>query len=216
MQVRIDRDVLLKLSDPHKERNIYTHPLSLARDIFWQRLEYAFKYLEKYTTKDYKVLDFGGGSGVFCKTLSSYYTDVSIIDLDVEEAKNIISYYNIGNVTLINEDINTFEMDGQYDLIIATDVLEHFLDLKQPVEFFNKFLKSGGILLVTLPTENWVYELGRKVVNKQKPDDHYHSSKHVIDFLKQNNFKEINKRFIPKYIFPIPLFEVAIFKYDNH
>lgn len=215
MQVRIDRDTLLKLTDPDKERNIYTHPLWLARDIFWQRLEYAFKYLKQYTKKDMKVLDFGGGSGVFSKALSSFYDNVSVIDLDVEEAKNIISYYDIKNVTLINQDINKFEMDGKYDLIIATDVLEHFKELEFPISFFNKFLKNDGMLLVTLPTENWVYELGRKVVNKQKPADHYHSSKEVIEFLEQNNFVEIDKMFVPRYILPIPLFEVAIFKFKQ-
>ena len=216
MQVRIDRETLLQLSDPHKERNIYTHPVFVARDIFWQRLEYAFQYLQHHTSKDMNVLDFGGGSGVFCKALSSYYDHVSIIDLDVEEAKNIISHYNINNITLINEDINQYQMDGKYDLIIATDVLEHFFNLQQPLDFFNKFLKNSGLLLVTLPTENWVYELGRKIVNKQKPKDHYHNSRHVIDFLTENNFKKINKRFVPNYIIPIPLFEVAIFKYENN
>ncbi|EDZ62407.1 SAM-dependent methyltransferase [Sulfurimonas gotlandica GD1] len=215
MEVRIDRDTLLELTDATKERNIYTHPLFLARDIFWQRLEYAFKYLKKYTKPTDKILDFGGGSGVFCKTLASYYDDVSIIDLDVDEAKNIISHYDINNVTLINEDINKYKMDGKYDVIIATDVLEHFYDLEAPINFFNKFLKKDGILLVTLPTENWVYELGRKIVNKQKPEDHYHSSNHVINFLKKSNFKEIEKRFIPKYIVPIPLFEVAIFTFEE-
>ena len=216
MSVRIDREILLKLSDPDKERNIYTHKLALARDIFWQRLEHAFKYLKAYTVKDQNVLDFGGGSGVFGKTLSEYYDSLSIIDLDVEEAQNIIDYYNINNINLINEDISEFTTENKYDLIIATDVLEHFENLNVPLEFFKKFLNKDGILLVTLPTENWVYELGRKVVNKTKPIDHYHASKEVINFLKNNNFIEIQKTFVPKYIISIPLFEVVIFKFDSH
>lgn len=215
MQLRTDRETLVQLTDETKERNIYTHPLFLARDIFWQRLEYAFKYLEKYTSESDNVLDFGGGSGVFGKKLSSYYENLSIIDLDVEDAKNIIEYFKIDNISLINEDINKFQADEKFDVIIATDVLEHFYELSQPIKFFNKFLKNEGYLLVTLPTENWVYELGRKVVNKTKPEDHYHTSQEVISFLEKNNFKLVEKMFVPKYIVSIPLFEVVIFKFNS-
>jgi hypothetical protein len=66
--------------------------------------------------------------------------------------------------------------------------------------------------LVTLPTENFIYELGRVVVNKTKPLDHYHSSKEVIKFLQNNNFLQIDKTMVPKYIITIPLFDVGIFK----
>jgi len=214
MSIRINRKTLLKLTDPNKERNIYTHPFALARDIFWQRLDYAYKYLQKYTKQNISVLDFGGGSGVFGKSLASYYHSLSIIDLDTQEAQNIIDYYDIKNITLYNENIKNFKSDSKYDLIIATDVLEHFEDLDIPIDFFYKFLNKGGMLLVTLPTENWVYELGRKVVNKTKPLDHYHKSEYVIEFLKEHNFKEIEKTFVPKYFISIPLFEVAIFRFD--
>jgi len=216
MDIRINKDILLELTDSAKERNIYTHPLWLARDIFWQRLEYAFGYLQKYTKPNDRALDFGGGSGVFCKTLSSYYSEVSIIDLDTEDARNILSYFGINNVKLINEDINKYQLDNKYDVIIATDVLEHFYDLQVPMDFLKSCLNKDGFLLVTLPTENWVYELGRKIVNKQKPADHYHSSNSVIDFIIQSGFKKIDEMFVPKYILPIPLFEVSIFQYKAY
>jgi 2-polyprenyl-3-methyl-5-hydroxy-6-metoxy-1,4-benzoquinol methylase len=142
--MKIDKNLLLKLTDSTKERNIYTHKFFLARDIFWQRLEYAFKFLTKYTSKDMKLLDFGGGSGVFMKTLASYYKDVSVIDLDIEDAINIAKYYNLQNVKLIQSDINQYITDFKYDVIVATDVLEHFQDLNQPINFIKKIYEKMG------------------------------------------------------------------------
>ncbi len=208
--IKIDRDILINITDINNERNIYVHPNFLARDIFWQRLIYAFKYVKKYTTSDMSVLDFGGGSGVFAKSLSNYFKELSIIDLDLEDAKSIAKYFNISNINFITEDINKFSSNNQFDFIIATDVLEHFENLDIPLNFFNKFLKKNGLLLVTLPTENWIYELGRKIVNKDKPKDHYHTSKHVVNFLLKNGFTILEKCFVPKYILEIPLFEVVI------
>jgi len=213
--VKIEQKILHRLTDTKKERNIYTHPIFLARDIFWQRLEYAFKYINKHLKKEQKVLDFGGGSGVFSKALASYFNDVSIIDLDTLEAENIKNHFNLENVTIHNQNINDFKINLKYDVIVATDVLEHFLNLNEPLNFFNKFLKKDGFLLITLPTENKLYEFGRLVINKKKPIDHYHSSEEVISFLLQNNFELIENCYVPKYIINIPLFEVAILKFNG-
>ena len=213
--IRIDRKVLLEITDCDNERNIYTHPLFLARDIFWQRLEYAYKYIKLFVGPEAEVLDFGGGSGVFSKSLSNYFEKVSIIDLDTKDAYNIKEYFKLNNVEIHTQDISEFDSERKFDLITATDVLEHFENLAIPQEFFNRYMKENGYLLVTLPTENFIYELGRLVINKQKPIDHYHKSSEVIDFLLNNGFELVQKQFVPKYIVPIPLFEVAIFKFKG-
>lgn len=215
--VRIDRDVLLRITNKDNERNIYTHPLSLARDIFWQRLEYAFLLIEEYAKKDMQVLDFGGGSGVFSKSLSQYFNKLTIIDLDTSDAEKIKKYFNIKNVNILNENINNYTSHDKFDLIIATDVLEHFKELNEPLNFFSKYLKNNGMLLVTLPTENYLYEFGRLLINKKKPIDHYHKSAEVLDYLSRNGFKKIKNFYVPKYLIQIPLFEVVILQYvgDN-
>jgi len=214
--IRINKKLLEEITDVNNERNIYVHPLALARDIFWQRLEYAFKYIEKYTNINDNILDFGGGSGVFARTLSTYFNEVSIIDLDTQDAVSIKKYFELDNLNIITEDINTFTSIEKFNVIVATDVLEHFKDLGQPLNFFNKFLLKDGFLLVTLPTENKLYEFGRLIINKSKPSDHYHTSEEVLDFFINNRFKLIEKKFLPRYIVPIPLFEVAILQFKGN
>jgi len=214
--IRINRKRMLTLSNSNKERNIYAHPFFIARDIFWQRLERVFDYLARSTNKTDNVLDFGGGSGVFCKALSQLYNKITIIDLDTEEVENIIQHYHLDNVECVNSDINKYTSKEKYDVIIATDVLEHFKDLSEPLNFFKKFLAYNGLLIVTLPTENKLYEVGRRIINKKKPIDHFHKSKDVVAFLQKHGFEIIESSYIPKYIIHIPLFEFVAFKYKGN
>ena len=212
MSIRIDYEILKKITNTEQERNIYVHNNPLARDIFWQRLDKIYSMISKYCNEQDKVLDFGGGSGVFGYGLSKYFEEVDIVDLDTSDAKNIKKYFNLKNVSIYEEDMANFSPKLQYDLVVATDVLEHFQYTQLPLDFINRILKKDGFLAITLPTENWLYELGRKIVNKQKPADHYHSSTTIINFLIRNGYKPLKRHYAPSYIVPIPLFEAIIFQ----
>ncbi len=213
MDIRIPKEILVKITDVSQERNIYVHPNGVARDIFWQRLEKIDRFLQRYADPDDRALDFGGGSGAFCVALSRFFSSTDILDLDCSDAKKIIDYFGISNVNLITGDICKIKMANLYDVIIAADVLEHFNDLNVPLKFFNENLSKKGLLFISVPTENWLYILGRLIVSKKKPVDHYHSSKAVIDFLRLNGFQIIRRKYVPRYLFPIPLFDIVVLKY---
>ena len=214
MDVRISKEILVKITDILQERNIYVHPNLLARDIFWQRLERIGHFLKKYAKHEDKVLDFGGGSGAFSVALSRLFSSIDIIDLDCSDAMKIIDYFGITNVHLINGDIRHAKIEQTYDVIIAADVLEHFKDLNVPLAFFKKNMSKTGLLFISVPTENWLYCLGRLIVNKKKPIDHYHSSRDVIDFLKRNGFQVIRRDFMPRYLATIPLFDICVLQHQ--
>ena len=210
--IRITPEVLKKITNQNNERNMYVHPNFLARDMFWQRLEFITRLLKDYTKTQQKVLDLGGGSGMLCKPLSQLFNSVDIIDLDTSDAENVIEFYKLPNVQLMCEDIGDFDININYDVIVAADVLEHFIDLQVPLQFINNHLKKDALLVVSLPTENAIYVLGRKIIRKNKPLDHYHKSCEVLEFLIDNGFELIRKQYCPKYIFPIPLFEIAMLR----
>jgi len=210
--IRITPEILKNITNQNNERNMYVHPNFIARDMFWQRLEYITQFLASYSINRQNVLDLGGGSGMLCKPLSHLFDSVDIIDLDTSDAENVIEYYKLHNINVMCEDISNIDAKVTYDAIIAADVLEHFIDLHIPLQFIKKRLKNDGLLFVSLPTENFIYDLGRIIIRKTKPLDHYHSSKKVLQFLKSNGFELIHKRYCPTYIFPIPLFEIAVFR----
>ena len=62
-----------------------------------------------------------------------------------------------------------------FDAIIALDVLEHVDDLTDILQQFRRLLKPGGIVVISGPTENGLYKLGRRIAGKRFTGD-YHVS----------------------------------------
>ena len=63
------------------------------------------------------------------------------------------------------------------DLILALDVLEHVDDLPKVLQDMARLLKPQGLLLVSGPTENWMYRLGRSIGQRFAGPEfsgHYH------------------------------------------
>jgi len=92
-------------------------------------------------------------------------------------------------------------------------VLEHFADKSMPYRFLETRLKPGGLLLVSLPTENWIYELGRMVLRKTKPADHYHPAHELVRYYRDAGYRLLSYRYAPRLgPFAVPLFYVGLFQ----
>ena len=213
--LRISRQLLLQLTDPELERNIYIHPNPLAREIFWQRLEFLCRFLTRHQAAGSSVLDLGGGSGVFSRLASPLVRSFEIVDLDCRDAVAIRDHFSLPNVQISQCDIGEFQPAQPVDIVTAADVLEHFKDLLYPTTFIRRVLRPGGLLLISVPTENWIYDLGRVIVRKTKPADHYHPASHIIRFLTGHGFELLHSRSAPSFGIPIPLFKIAAFRYTQ-
>lgn len=209
---RIAFQTLLEITNPAQERNIYVHPNALAREIFWQRIDRVVGLVRENTKPSQIALDFGGGSGVMAKALSPHLKEIHIVDLDPNDARSIKDRFALENVRIFQEDIDSFSPPAQYDLVVAADVLEHFRDLSVPVRALRRVLKPNGLLIISVPTENWLYLLGRKLVRKQKPADHYHAARTIVNYLITMGFQRIKAMSAPQFGIRLPLFTVAIFK----
>jgi 2-polyprenyl-3-methyl-5-hydroxy-6-metoxy-1,4-benzoquinol methylase len=206
-----------RLTDPSNERNIYTHPNPLARDIFWQRLELLLCGMNQHVPRPRRILDFGGGSGGFLKGLALSFPDsiVDVIDLDPDDAERVRDFNNLSNVRIFRGNIDSWQPDHHYDVVVATDVLEHFTNLKMPVDAIRRFMTEDGHLCISVPTENLLYLGGRVVLNKKKPLDHFHSASTILCHLNNNHFRTIWKLFAPRYfLIPLPLFQLAILRLE--
>lgn len=212
MFVKIPPSDLVRLTDAQHERNMYAHPNPVARGIFWQRLEIGYGLVRELTATS-NVLDFGGGSGAFLPTLARHFASVSVADLDLDDARRIATHYRLTNVRLFETDIANWSSAESYDLVTAMDVLEHFADKSVPYRFFERRLKPGGLLLVSLPTENWIYQLGRFVLRKTKPADHYHPAHELVRYYRDAGYTLRTYRYAPRLgPLAVPLFFVGLFQ----
>lgn len=137
---------------------LYLHKNFLVRKIFIDRLKKAYQLA---SFKDKSVLDYGCGSGIFLHAISDEIKQGIGVDLDIGIAKKIISAKNIILKKINNEhDIASF---SNINIITAFDVLEHIQNLEPLLDAFKKILNPDGIIIISGPTENFLYKLARKI-----------------------------------------------------
>jgi len=172
----------------------YIHPNPLVRWIFWKRL----KVMLNMSKPAKRVLDFGSGSGVFLYSLSKNFEEVYGLDVATKSMEHIKNKFNLSNLTLIQNDgeILPFK-DNFFDIIYAADVLEHIENPDKIYLELQRVIRPGGCLIVSGPTENFVYGLAKKWIFRRKSaSEHYNN---IDDVLRQSSkfFKVEKVKVIP-------------------
>jgi 2-polyprenyl-3-methyl-5-hydroxy-6-metoxy-1,4-benzoquinol methylase len=147
----------------------YSHPNPLINWLFWQRLRTAMHYIEKTAPYD-RVLDFGCGSGVMLPFLAQHSKQVTAIDIDLLPLEKVKKHIPLSsNVEVCDaKQVTISELPQKsFDLINALDVLEHVDDLPRTLSELLGLLKPGGQLVVSGPTENILYQMGRKIAGPE-------------------------------------------------
>lgn len=211
MFVEIEPDFLSSIAtDSDRIPTLYFSKYWPVRKFFWMRLRLIHQMMKECLKEKTTCLDFGGGGGVFLPTLSRYFEQVFLIDLENSEAVKVADKYRLKNVVLFKEDISNHSLQNiAFDAIIAADVLEHFSDLSVPVRVLKELMHEDTILFTSLPTENLIYIVLRKIFNIEKPWDHYHTASEVECFLQRSGFKRVSRSFVPFFFNFLPLFRIS-------
>ena len=157
----------------------YLHRNPAMRWMAWQRLDVVAKLLHDSSgdtngNSAITVMDFGCGTGVLFDEASKIADQVFGIDIVLEPARLLVDEWGLDKVSLLDpEDAKEQVAAKSVDTIIAAEVLEHIEPLDDTLSFFQERLKPDGLLLVSLPTENMLYRLGRRLAGF---DGHYHQS----------------------------------------
>ena len=128
--------------------SFYSHPVWLLNGLFIEQHKESISHREIFTKwvseqKPKRVADYGGGFGSLARMIakSCPQTDVEIIEphpqqLAIERVNNFknLSYQK--------------KLEGEYDILIATDVFEHVLDPLELVAKTSMSLKENGLYLI--------------------------------------------------------------------
>ena len=152
------KDPFTQLSDEWWDENGKFQSLHIFTDI---RIQYINRVVSKYKNQDRKYsldklecLDIGCGGGLLSERIARLGASVTGIDItqnSIDIAK--IHAFNSGlNINYINADLSLFIKNNsskKFDVIIASEVVEH---LDNRILFFkeaSKLLKNKGILILT-------------------------------------------------------------------
>jgi len=153
----------------------YLHHNPALRWMAWRRLEVVVEALGRLSPRRAPgslVVDFGCGSGVLFKDSLAHFESVVGVDPVLAAAQKVVAELALERVKLCTPaEAETLIAPGSADVVVAAEVLEHVEDLPRTFNQFKTWLKPGGRLLASLPTENALYRLGRRVAGFT---GHYH------------------------------------------
>ena len=193
-------------------RLYYTDNYVLRR-MFWQRLYQLNRLINRTVRSPGVCLDFGGGAGVLLPTLSHTFRRVVLVDLEARQAGLVQKKYGLSNVEIFQADAASLDFSAApFDAAVAADVLEHFQDLSLPLNLLRRWIRPGGMLFTSLPTENGFYVFLRKVFKVEKPWDHFHTGEEVEAHLRRSGFKRITTSCVPLHVRIAPLFLITAWR----
>lgn len=184
----------------------YSHKNPLINWLFWQRLRKVMEHIENSQSEN--ILDFGCGSGVMLPFLSSISKQVIAMDVDLLPIQSVQKYIPLAENIAIKDasKINISDLPkNTFDLIIALDVLEHVSDLPKTLSELFTLLKPNGQLIVSGPTENILYQIGRKIAGPEYSGAYHERG---IAEIKDEIKKIAHIHHIATLYQPIPLFEI--------
>ena len=117
---------------------------------------YYVEYLKRKTKMNFKsVLDIGAGYGHLLKKLKKL--DIDVEGIESSQLKNKLAV--VDNIKVAYFDEN-FELDGKYDLICFTQVLNYLRNTKQILNNIKKNLNDDGLVFIvtTNPESKYVIE----------------------------------------------------------
>lgn len=153
--------------------------------------------LKKLSLKNLDILDYGCGTGDILNFLNPKYGfgyDKSIKMLLI--AKKKYPELNFGK-TIPNK---------KFDLVIMTDVIEHFRDIKTELDTAEKHMNKNSKLIITManPIWEWLLFVAEKLNLKMPEGQHNRvSAKEIINLARSSNLKLIKHDYdllMPVYI----------------
>ena len=119
----------------------------------WLHIPEWILILNKNKKEVKRVLDIGGAYGtlsLYCKKV--FDCDIYMIDFtDIFLSKKLKENYRI-NFSINNIELDSFPWDCKFDIIIFTEVLEHFnFNAEKTMRKIRELLSEDGVLFLTTP-----------------------------------------------------------------
>lgn len=104
-------------------------------------------HFQRNDIKGLNILDVGCGGGLVCEPLAQIGANVTGIDAGekaIEIAKDHAAFNNL-DITYYHETSDTHK--GQYDVVLALEILEHLDDIETFIVSLKKLIKKDGLII---------------------------------------------------------------------
>jgi SAM-dependent methyltransferase len=152
--------------DSFTSSSAYSNPVDV------KKLKFIFSTIEKYASskhikmEDLRVLEVACGAGGITFPLASLGCQVRAFDIDetaVRDVQNRIDRDGVRNLAVTVDNAYTFEDGKVYDVVVASEILEHALDPARLAVNVRRRMRDGSWLIVTVPNGYGPWELSNRV-----------------------------------------------------
>lgn len=190
----------------------YLHRNPAMRWMATLRLRVVARWALERSSTASTVLDLGCGAGMLFPELSPRVARLYGVDLILSPAQTTADHYALPNVVLLLPGgISADIPPASVDVAVCGEVLEHVDDMAGLLSTLQDRMKPGGYLLVTAPTENALYRLGRRLAGFQG-DYHLHDADAVHAAVVKAGLRPVRARSLP---LPGPLAIYRVLEYQR-
>lgn len=173
----------------------YLHRNPLIRWLLAKRVGTVLECVD--LTQCPTVLDFGCGVGMLLLQTPPRSLAYTGVDILLDPAQTCLQAHGREDLKLLAaEDWLEDIKDGTLDYIVAQEVLEHVEDVPDLIGEFRRKLKPGGSLVVSGPTENHAYRLGRWIAG-YSGEYHHRNIYDIMGDIEASGFTRVRRSRLP-------------------
>lgn len=134
---------------------IYLNMVEMERSHWWfkGRREIIGKVLTPFLKPNIRMLDAGCGAGGNMEFMGKYGT---VFGIDI--SKEMVEYCRTVGLKVSHGSVCNIPFeDGDFDVVLCLDVLEHIADEQVVVKELKRVVKPGGILIFSVPAFTWLW-----------------------------------------------------------
>jgi ubiquinone/menaquinone biosynthesis C-methylase UbiE len=138
----------------------YFNTLSeLEAENFWFRARNALIIwaLKKYAPSFQSFIEIGCGTGFVLSGIASIFQSAKLFGSEIFSNGLEFAARRVQKVQFMQMDARSIPYENEFDAIGAFDVLEHISEDERVLAETYRALKSGGILLLTVPQHRWLW-----------------------------------------------------------
>lgn len=175
----------------------YVHRNVFAAWAAWSRLNTAARLYARHAP-DGPILDFGSATGEIRQVLDARG------DYHFVEENEVLVEALMRNIPDARRERLESLGEGRFAAVFALDSLEHNDDIAPLLSAFARALRPGGVFILSGPTENLLYKVGRALAGF---DGHYHvQTIYDIEGQVAQGFRRLARTLAPV---GVPLFAIS-------
>ncbi|MCK5683869.1 methyltransferase domain-containing protein [bacterium] len=195
-----------------------------------RRLYSTLLFFNQYSKQSSRLCDFGTFPGTLFKLIKNFYPKFDLTATGIFETSEYVQMLENNNINFLTADFDPVFLEGYsqtkdsflplpaktepFDIIIASEILEHLLNPMYMLRTAFNWLKPGGTLIITTPNMAWIRyrlmllkglspnpEIQSSVINptgsgRWRPHLRLYTTKEIWEMLSAIGFQKDQEKFI--------------------